>query len=194
MTATPEPSLLARIPPLQAPGVVLRPVVEADAERYAAAFREDPDMGRLLGFDVDPTADWVRSRLQDAAARRARGVFAELAVADPTTDHLLGAMPLHHIDWTAARLELGIWLAAHARGRGIARAALSAMLDWLFEVEFRRVEFRTTPDNLPMCALASRLGFTREGVLRRHALERGTPVDVVVFGLLADEWSPGAHR
>jgi len=77
--------------------------------------------------------------------------------------------------------------AAPARGRGVARTAISLVLDWLFEVGFRRAELRTTPDNEPMCTLAERLGFVREGVLREFAVERVVPVDVVVFGLLAAE-------
>jgi RimJ/RimL family protein N-acetyltransferase len=51
----------------------------------------------------------------------------------------------------------------------------------------------TTPDNERMCALAERLGFAREGVLRQRDFERGVPVDVVAFGLLRDAWQ-GSRR
>jgi RimJ/RimL family protein N-acetyltransferase len=176
------------MPLLAGDAVVLRPVAEPDVDPYAAAFRDDPALGRRAGFDVDPTEDWVRSRLEGAAERRATGRFAELAVVDPNTDDFLGAVALHHFEWPAGRVELAVWLAPAARGRGIAHGALSLVLDWLFEVGFRRAELRTTPDNEPMCTLAERLGFVREGVLRRYAVERGVEVDVVVFGLLRSEW------
>jgi len=46
----------------------------------------------------------------------------------------------------------------------------------------------TTPDNAAVFALARRLGFTQEGVLRKRNVERGQRVDVVWFGVLREEW------
>ena len=181
------------MPTLTGGGVLLRPVAERDVEPYARAFRDDPELGRLAGFDVDPTEEWVRSRLEGADERRASGVFSEVAITEAGGDAFLGAVALHHFEWSAGRVELAVWLAAAARGRGVAHTALSLVLDWLFEVGFRRAELRTTTGNEPMLALAERLGFAREGVLRRFAVERGVPVDVVVLGLLRDE-RPAATR
>ena len=135
----------------------------------------------------------MRSRLEGAAERRAAGRFAELAVTDAGTDAFLGAVALHHFEWAAGRVELAVWLASAARGRGVAHTALSLLLDWLFEVGFRRAELRTTPGNEPMCTLAERLGFVREGVLREFAVERGAVVDIVVFGLMRGERPPTAR-
>ena len=181
------------MPTLAADEVLLRPVADRDVDSYAQAFHDDPDLGRRVGFDADPTAEWVRSRLDGAAERREQGVFAELAITEAQTDAFLGAVALHHFDWPTGRVELAVWLAASARGRGVARTALSLALDWLFEVGFRRAELRTTTGNEPMRALAERLGFVREGVLRQFGLERGVRVDMVVYGLLCDEW-PSRRR
>jgi RimJ/RimL family protein N-acetyltransferase len=46
----------------------------------------------------------------------------------------------------------------------------------------------TTPENPAVPALAQRLGFTQEGVLRSRNVERGQRVDLVWFGLLREEW------
>ena len=63
------------------------------------------------------------------------------------------------------------------------------LVDWLFEHRWlRRLELTTTPVNTATLAFAERLGFTREGVLRRRVVERGAPVDIVWFGLLREEW------
>jgi len=51
------------------------------------------------------------------------------------------------------------------------------------------IELTTTPDNAGAIALAERLGFVREGVLRRRVVERGRAVDIVWFGLLREEWA-----
>ncbi len=46
----------------------------------------------------------------------------------------------------------------------------------------------TTPENPSVPALARRLGFAQEGVLRKRNVERGQRVDVVWFGVLREEW------
>jgi RimJ/RimL family protein N-acetyltransferase len=46
----------------------------------------------------------------------------------------------------------------------------------------------TIPENQIVPALARRLGFRQEGILRRRNVERGRRVDIVWFGLLREEW------
>ena len=46
----------------------------------------------------------------------------------------------------------------------------------------------TTLDNVAVHAVARRLGFQREGMLRKRNVERGHRVDVVWLGLLREEW------
>ncbi len=48
----------------------------------------------------------------------------------------------------------------------------------------------TTPENEAVPALARRLGFEQEGILRARNVERGQRVDVLWFGLLREAW-PG---
>jgi RimJ/RimL family protein N-acetyltransferase len=189
MSGLPEAAILTAIPVLRDGSLVLRPVEERDVDAYVAAFVDDPELGRWAGFQEDPNEEWVRTQLAKAAERRAAGDFAELAIADAGSDAFIGALALHHFGWRSGRLELGVWVVPGARRRGVARGALTLLLDWLVdEAGFRRVELHTTPDNERMCGLAERLGFAREGVLREREIERGVPVSVVAYGLLRDEW------
>lgn len=41
---------------LEGDGVALRPLMEAEVEPYTAAFVEDPELGRWLGFETDLVA------------------------------------------------------------------------------------------------------------------------------------------
>jgi ribosomal-protein-serine acetyltransferase len=67
-------------------------------------------------------------------------------------------------------------------------------ISWAFDTyDLLRMEMTTTPDNPAVRALAQRLGFSQEGVLRARNVERGRRVDIVWFGLLREEWRrPGA--
>ncbi len=42
--------------------------------------------------------------------------------------------------------------------------------------------------------LFERCGFTREGLLRRHRLRHGQPVDVVMMGILEEEYGAPDDR
>jgi RimJ/RimL family protein N-acetyltransferase len=162
-------------------GVVLRRLREDDAPAYVAAFRDDPELGRLLGMEHDPEEARVRERA-------AEGGGAALAVAGPG-DAFAGMVMLHSLDEHHRRCEVGFWLVPAARGQGLGARAVALAVSWAFAaLDLLRVEMTTTPDNAAVFALARRLGFTQEGVLRKRNVERGTPVDVVWFGVLREEW------
>lgn len=176
---------------LRGEGFALRPLAASDAARYVAAFAEDPDLGRLLGLEDDPDEPSIRERASRALERADAGRVVELVVADPATDVLLGSVILHSFAWEHRRCEVGFWLVPAARGRGLGSRAVARTVAWArVELGLLRVEMTTTPENPAVPALARRLGFEHEGVLRGRNVERGARVDVVFFGLLLEE-QPG---
>lgn len=177
------------LPDLRGEPVWLRPLRVQDATPYTGAFREDPDLGRLLGMEVDPSEEWVRERVAGQVDRAAEGKAVELAIANPSTGTFWGSVVLHSFDWHSRRCELGFWVVPGERRRGIGSAAVALALDWVFDdLDLLRVEMTTTPENEALPALARRLGFKQEGVLRARNIERGRRVDIVWYGLLREEW------
>jgi RimJ/RimL family protein N-acetyltransferase len=165
---------------LEGHGLVLRRLRADDAAACTRAFRDDPELGRLVGFDEDPDEAWVRGRI---------GRTYELVVADPETDAFLGMVLLHSYEEQHRRCEVAFWLIPGARRRGVGSRAVRLLVSWAMrELDLLRVELTTTSDNAPVHAFACSLGFTREGVLRKRDVERGRRVDVVVFGVLREEW------
>jgi ribosomal-protein-alanine N-acetyltransferase len=169
--------------------VALRRPRDADAAPDAAAFREDADLGRLLGMEHDPDEAAILERLRHGAERARDGAGAALTIADVESDAYLGSVVLHSFDWHHRRCEIGFWLIPRARRRGFGARAVALAVSWAFdELDLLRVEMTTTPDNAAVAALAARLGFAREGILRQRNVERGQRVDVVWFGVLREEW------
>ena len=174
------------LPELSDAMVALRPLRPDDAVPYAAAFEADPQLGRLLGVEEDPDVAAVRARAEQAAARAHDGNEVELAIE---VDGFAGAATLHALDWRHRRGEVGFCLVPDARGRGLATRAMGLLIGWAFgALNLLRLEMTTTPNNAGAAAVAERLGFVREGVLRRRNVERGRRVDLVWFGLLQEEW------
>jgi ribosomal-protein-alanine N-acetyltransferase len=166
-------------------GIALRRLRARDAGPFAAAFRDDPELGVLIAAEEDPTEGAVRRFIARQPGLRARGEFLGLAVTDDSRRPFLGHVMLHTVAWRHRRAEVGYWLVPAARGRGIGRTAVSLLVDWAFEeLELERVEITTTPENAPARALAASLGFTEEGVMIARNLERGRRVDVVLLARL----------
>jgi UDP-4-amino-4,6-dideoxy-N-acetyl-beta-L-altrosamine N-acetyltransferase len=78
---------------------------------------------------------------------------------------------------------------AEARGRGVGRAAQVLGLDRAFgELGLHKVFAEVMADNDAALKAQVASGFRREGYLRGHVLKNGSPRDVVLLGILADEW------
>src|SRR3954454_10879552 len=97
-------------PPLRDGDLVLRRLHEGDAEAYAAAFVEDSDLARLLGFEEHPTPAGVRPGLPAHEEGRREGSRLVLAVADAATDAFLGELVLHSVAWRHDRTQVAFWL------------------------------------------------------------------------------------
>jgi RimJ/RimL family protein N-acetyltransferase len=87
--------------------------------------------------------------------------------------------------------EVGYWVAADARGRGIATRATRAAAQWAFGSvpDLARVQLRADTQNIASNRVAEKAGFTREGVLRsqRFNSRLGRRVDFVMWSLLREE-------
>src|SRR5204862_364628 len=83
--------------------------------------------------------------------------------------------------------EVACWLRAGARRYGLWWAVVRLRTAGAMrELDVVRGEPTTTPENAATKALAVRLGFSRDGVLRQRNIGRGGRVDVVWCGLLRE--------
>jgi RimJ/RimL family protein N-acetyltransferase len=169
-------------------GWYLRPEDSADAPEMARAFAEDPHLAVDWGIEELPNEAIARNWLTEHAELWQQGEGRHLAVADADTDALLGGVNFHNIRPDHNRAEIGFWLAPWARGRGIGSAAVSAACRWAFENwSLVRIEMTTLPDNEAAQAMARKVGFAYEGLLRSRNFERGKQVDIVMLAVLAGE-------
>ena len=111
-------------------------------------------------------------------------------------DRLIGKASIQWIEWTNGNgfLRLGIG-AAEDRCKGYGTQALRMLLRFTFaELNLLRVSAIVAEYNEGAIALLKKFGFVQE-VCRRKSLERdGRRWDLLVFGLLNDEWRNQAGR
>jgi [ribosomal protein S5]-alanine N-acetyltransferase len=103
---------------------------------------------------------------------------------------VVGCVTLFNWDSYHRRAEIGYDLARDQWGNGLAQEAVRGVLAFAFkEMDLNRVEIWTSSANDRSLKLASRLGFSLDGTLRRRILEDDRQFhDCTVFGLLRDEW------
>jgi RimJ/RimL family protein N-acetyltransferase len=87
--------------------------------------------------------------------------------------------------------EVGYWVSAAVRGRGVATTATRLASRWAFEAapDLERLQLRADKENVASNRVAEKAGFTREGVLRssRYNVRLKRRVDFVMWSLLRSE-------
>jgi RimJ/RimL family protein N-acetyltransferase len=178
-------------PDLRTPRLRLREF-RADDAAALYAVHSDPRVMRYWSFPAWTRLDQAHARIAGALADRARGAMYAWAVADLDSDVLVGSVAVFHIDTVQRRAEIGYSLHADRQGRGLAQEALRAVLAFLIDARgFERIEADIDPRNSASCRLAERLGFMREGLLRRRWFVDGEACDTALYGLLASEFVRG---
>ncbi|HEX4869055.1 MAG TPA: GNAT family N-acetyltransferase [Acidimicrobiales bacterium] len=139
----------------------LRPWTSSDAPVLAAAWT-DPEIARWTGVpdqhDEAAAVRWINGDRD----RRARGLSLDLvAVVD---DAIVGEVGLSGIDATGRTADIGWWVVAHRRGRGLATRAAILLADWaVAELSIDAVLARCHQDNPSSAGVARAAGFRPVG-------------------------------
>lgn len=114
------------------------------------------------------------------------------AIADARTDDVLGVADLHEIRPAHLCAAFGLYTAQAGKARlnGVAVEAELLLLDYaLGPLGLERVWGRVLSTNAHVVSMHQRFGFQVEGILRRHRRVGDTGVDVVIVGLLAEDYA-----
>lgn len=98
---------------------------------------------------------------------------------------LIGMISLVTLD--ESMYELGYWMSAEVRGRGLMVEAVERVADYGFAADglnLGRIEWHACVGNFGSASVARRSGFTYEGLLRMEGLQRGKRHDSWVASLL----------
>jgi len=176
-------------PPLADGEIRLRAWERADVPAVTAAC-QDPEIPRWTVVPLDYSERHARDFIDGTAGDLASG--RELAMAVVGSDGgLLGAVGLSQFDWPDLKAEIGYWVAAEARRRGVGWRATRMLAEWaLTTLGIERLELLAHPGNEASLRLAERAGFTREGTLRRYRRRHGVREDLVMFSMLAEDLAP----
>jgi len=149
------------LPTLRDGDLILRPKRTEDADAVTAAC-QDPEIPRWTMVPSPYTRRHAEEHLATVAERARRGESVDLHAVDPD-GALLGAFSLMALDRAPGQGEIGYWVAAEARGRGVATRAVRLLTEWGHrELGLERIELMAHDDNLASRAVAERAGYARE--------------------------------
>ncbi|MBN8217459.1 MAG: GNAT family N-acetyltransferase [Spirochaetes bacterium] len=117
------------------------------------------------------------------------------AEAGPGTQkpRLIGAIGLIH-DRRHVNAEMGYWIGHASWGQGFATEAARAVVAWAFDDGgVHRLYGQHFATNPASGRVLEKCGMKKEGLLRRHFVRFEVAQDVVVYGILKDEWEASAR-
>jgi len=173
-------------PTLRTERLLLRPFTPADAAAVhrAVALRDVAAMTFSIPHPYPDGAalQWIES--QSSSFARGESVHFAITTAEAG---LVGAVGLQ-IEPAHAKAELGYWIAKPQWGRGYASEAARAAVGFGFgTLHLERIHARVMAANRASARVLAKLGFTREGLLRRELYRFGAFVDCEVWSLLREE-------
>ena len=187
MTETPTPPVPER-PLLRGERVWLRPLETRDMPAYVAGIN-DTDVGAWAGyrmpFSVEQASAWIQRTIEQS--RSGEGYF--FAVCELGDDRFIGTTWLKDVHQMDANAELAIYMDRDHIGSGWGTDAQRALLAFGFgTLGLERIWLTVSAGNARAIRSYEKVGFVREGVMRRSFRVGGQMQDALLMAILRDEW------
>ena len=153
------------LPTLRDGDLTLRPKRPEDADAITAAC-QDPEIPRWTFVPSPYTRADAEAYLRSCAEEEAAGRSAGFLAVDGE-DRLLGSFSVMELDSEPGYGEIGYWVAAEARGRGVATRAVRLLTEWAQrELGLELIEILPHKDNTASRRVAEKAGYRDTGELR----------------------------
>ncbi len=149
--------------------------------------KNDPEIAALL---AGTTRAWSRDDLMRWVEHHRSAPDEAFFVVADGHDQAIGHVALYRIDPGAGTAEFGILLGDRAIwGQGVGTQVTRFAIEYGFDVlGLRRIYLEVVDTNERARHVYEKLGFVVEGRLREHQVKHGRHVDVIVMGLLRDDY------
>lgn len=151
------------------------------------AYRSDAGANKYQNFipkSVEEVEEFISKNPKEI---NIPGSWFQLVIEVKETGIVIGDIGLHFIDDQQA--ELGITLNKEYHGKGFAKEALTAVIDYLFnELNKHRITASIDPENTASIKLFERIGFRKEAHHVNSIFHNGKWTDDAVYAMLKIEW------
>jgi len=173
---------------MQTPRLLIKPLLlrNVSAVTRLAGHPLIADTTLLIPYPYLPSH--ARRFILASRRSRSKGREAVFGIFHKRQDLLLGIIGLT-IDGAHHTAEMGYWVGVPYWGKGYATEAARRIVRHGFEdLNLHKVWARYFKRNPASGRVLQKLGFHCEGCQRRHVLKNGRHEDVVLCGILQEEW------
>jgi RimJ/RimL family protein N-acetyltransferase len=165
----------------------VRPLdVPGDLDGLWDTFKDAPWVWDYLYGEAPADKVVFTKIMEENAARPLQPCFTITAADDPAP---LGYACFWTVDPDMGSIEIGnVNLSPALQRTPIATEAFFLMIDWAIANGYRRVEWKCNALNMPSRKAAQRMGFSYEGVFRKHLITKGRNRETAWFALTDDDW------
>lgn len=187
MTETPTPPIPER-PLLRGERVWLRPLEARDMPAYVAGIN-DTEVGAFAGYRIPTTVGEATAWLERHAAKSHSGEGYFFAVCELGDDRFVGTTWFKEVNTLDGNAELAIYMDKDHIGSGWGTDAQRTLLAFGFgTLGLERIWLTVNASNARAIRSYEKVGFQREGLMRRAFRVDGRLGDVVLMAILRDEW------
>ena len=153
---------------------------------------QDPLIPRFTAVPADYSMAQALDYVQrtDASVRTQRELPFVIEYGNGDDKVFAGTISFHSLSVKNSVGELGYWMTASMRGKGIATTAARMLTDYGFAtIGFKRIEAIIDRDNVASLKLVESAGYQREGLLRKKITrDDGRQVDMYIYAALPEDW------
>ena len=159
------------------------------------ALISDAEIGPLLGIKFPISRDGAERFAKEMLEQVGKSLFP-FNICLLADGRRIGAATLRDVDRENGKAEVAIFLSArNLLGRGYGTDALRCLCDFGFgELRLERIELVVFDFNARAIRSYEKAGFQTEVVKRHARFHRGRHHDVLVMGILRDEWEAQDRR
>ena len=176
-------------------GKVRLRAIEPSDTPYFYEWNLDSEIARQLDFVWPPTSLAAIEAMTAAQATRSLEDDRFRWIIETGERVAVGTIDTHHCARRCGTFSYGIAIGAAHRRRGYAGAAIHLVLKYYFEeLRYQKVTVEVHSYTTPSLQLHERLGFVREGTLRRMGFTHGAYFDIHWDGMTVEEFSEKAPQ
>ena len=188
----PRPPVPER-PLLRGERVWLRPLEPQDMPAYVAGIN-DTEVGALAGYRIPTTVADANAWLERHAVRSHSGEGYFFAVCELGDDRFIGTIWFKEVNTLDGNAELAIFMDRDHIGSGWGTDAQRTLLAFGFgTLGLERISLTVSATNTRAIRSYEKVGFQREGVMRRSFRVDGERQDTVLMAILREEWEAASE-
>lgn len=169
--------------------VRLRATEPGDWETFFAWNQDDAMEQRLDRLHFPMSREAVRQQAAGYALERPQDDSFRFVIEN-AAGAIVGGIGTHDCDRRVGSFAYGLNVLPEHRRKGYASEAVRLVLRYYFhELRYQKCTIQVYDFNEVSIALHERLGFQREGQMRRMGYTEGRHFDVLIYGITAEEFA-----